>query len=315
MYKIGIDLGGTGIKVGVVDADGAIAASATTPTRAALGAEQVLDDMAQCVMNAMNFSGIDLDECIGIGIGAPGNCDAAAGTVRNAHNLGWENTSVCDMLLHRLGLPVYLANDADCAALGEATFGAAKGFQSSVFVTLGTGVGGGYILEGKIRSGHRSLGGEFGHMCIAMHGEDCTCGRQGCWEAYASATALIRQASAAAAAHPESALNRVSVLDGKAVYAAAEAGDAAAKDVVRQYAEYVGIGIITLINVLFPEIVLLGGGICGAGDALLLPVQEYVNTHCFVRDTDLLPKLRIAALGSSAGMLGAAALVPDLRRV
>ena len=314
MYRIGIDLGGTGIKVAVVDEDGTLAASASTPTRASLGAEQVLDDMAQCVINGLNFAGIELEECLGIGIGAPGNCDAEAGTVRNAHNLGWENMPVREMFRSRLDLPLYLANDADCAALGEATYGAAKGCGSALFITLGTGVGGGYILDGKIRSGHRSLGGEVGHMCLVLHGEPCTCGRRGCWEAYASATALTRQALAAAAAHPDSALNAAAAPDGKTVYALAEAGDAAAQAVTAQYAEYVGAGIVSLINLLFPEIVLLGGGISGAGDALLGPVRDYVRSHCFVRDTELLPELRIAVLGSDAGMLGAAALVPLPRK-
>lgn len=309
MYRIGVDLGGTGIKVAVVDERGALAASASSPTRVSLGAEQVLDDMAQCVMNGLNFAGIEPEECLGVGVGAPGNCDTEAGVVRNAPNLGWENMPVREMLRSRLTLPVFLANDADCAALGEATYGAAKGCGSALFITLGTGVGGGYILDGKLRSGHRSLGGEVGHICVAMDGAPCSCGRRGCWEAYASATALTRQALAAAAAHPESALNATGLPDGKTVYALAKAGDAAAQTVTAQYARYVGVGIVSLINLLFPEIVLLGGGISGAGDALLEPVRDYVRSHCFVRDPALLPELRIAALGSDAGMLGAAALV------
>lgn len=314
MYRIGIDLGGTGIKVGVVDRNGNLAASASVPTRAALGPEQVLDDVAQCVMNGLNFAGIGLEECVGIGIGAPGNCDASAGIVRNVHNLGWESLAVCEMLRQRLGLPVFLANDADCAALGESTYGAAKGCASALLITLGTGVGGGYVLDGKIRSGHRSLGGEFGHICIAMDGEACTCGQRGCWEAYASATALIRQAKAAAARMPDSLLNG-SVPDGRSIYAAAAAGDAAAQAVTARYAEYVGIGLVSLINALFPEMILLGGGISGAGNALLLPVRDYVRSHSFVRDPLLLPEIRIAALGSDAGIYGAAALVTeDCRR-
>ena len=314
MYKIGIDLGGTGIKVGVVDACGTLAASASTPTRAALGPEQVLDDMAQCVMNGLNFAGIGLEECIGIGIGSPGSCDPENGTVRSAHNLGWDHVPICQMLRQRLGLPVFLANDGDCAALGESIFGAAQGCGSALLITLGTGVGGGYVIDGRIRSGHRSLGGEFGHMCIHTGGELCTCGQRGCWEAYAGAGALIRQAKAAAKADPASTLNGTEP-DGRSIYAAAAAGDAAANAVTAQYAEYVGVGLVNLINALFPEMILLGGGICGAGDALLLPVRDYVRSHCFVRDPSLLPEIRIAALGSDAGIFGAAALVDqDCRR-
>ena len=308
MYRIGIDLGGTGIKVGVVDDCGGLAASASSPTRAALGAEQVLDDMAQCVMNGLNFAGIELEECTGIGIGSPGSCDAEHGIVRNAHNLGWENVSVCEMLRQRLHLPVYLANDADCAALGEVVAGAAQGRSSALLITLGTGVGGGYVQNGTICSGHNSLGGEFGHICIAIDGELCTCGQRGCWEAYASATALIRQAETAAQAHPESLLN-AAPLDGRAIYAAAAAGDETACAVTAQYAKYVGVGLVSLINALYPEIILLGGGISGAGDALLEPVRDYAASHFFVGDPTLLPEIRIAALGADAGMIGAAALV------
>ena len=309
MYRIGIDLGGTAIAVGIVDEQNRLAGSASTPTRAALGAEQLLDDIAQCVMNGLNFAGILPEECIGIGIGSPGSCDPRSGIVRNAHNLGWENVPVCEMLRQRLQMPVYLANDADCAALGEVVAGAAKGRGSALLITLGTGVGGGYVLNGAICSGHKNLGGEFGHICIAMDGELCSCGQRGCWEAYASATALIRQAAEAAALHPESALNRLSPLDGRAVYAAAAAGDEAALAVTAKYAEYVGVGLVSLVNALYPEIILLGGGVSGAGDALLTPVRSYLAEHFFVSDPALLPELRTAALGSEAGMIGAAALV------
>lgn len=310
MYRIGIDLGGTNIAVGVLDEENCIAASAGTPTRAGLGAEQLLDDIAQCVMNALNFAGILLEECAGIGIGTPGSCDTQRGVVHNAHNLGWENVPVCDMLRQRLGLPAVLANDADCAALGEVVAGAARGRSSALLITLGTGVGGGYVADGIVRSGYRGLGGEFGHICIAMDGELCSCGRRGCWEAYASATALIRQAKAAALACPASVLNTASPLDGRAVYAAAAVGDETARAVTARYAEYVGVGLVSLINALYPEVVLIGGGISGAGEALLDPLRRYVAANAFVRDPDLLPVIRPAALGSDAGVIGAAALIP-----
>ena len=308
MYRIGIDLGGTNVAVGILDEENRMIASSGTPTRAGLGAESLLDDIAQCVMNALNFAGIFLEECAGIGIGTPGSCDTQCGVVHNAHNLGWENVPVCDMLRQRLGLPTFLANDADCAALGEVTAGSARGRSSALLITLGTGVGGGYVTEGTVRSGYRGLGGEFGHICIAMDGELCSCGRRGCWEAYASATALIRQAKAAALACPASALNTVSPLDGHAVFAAAGAGDETARAVILRYAEYVGVGLVSLINALYPEIVLIGGGVSGAGEALLAPLRRYVETHAFVRDPALLPEIRVAALGADAGIIGAAAL-------
>jgi len=309
MYRIGIDLGGSKIAVGIVDEEHRLAAGAETPTRAVLGAEQVLDDMALCVMNALSCSGISLSECSGIGIGSPGSCDAAGGIVRNAHNLGWNGVPVCEMLRLRLGLPVFLRNDADCAALGEVTAGAAKGSGSALLLTLGTGIGGGWIVNGEICAGHEDLGGEFGHMCVAMDGEKCSCGQRGCWEAYASATALVRQAESAAAARPDSVLAGMLPLDGKKIYAAAAGGDKAALAVTEQYAVYLGVGLTGLINLLYPEVVLIGGGLSGAGEALLTPLRAYVADHFFVGDPARMPELRIAALGNNAGIIGAAALV------
>ncbi len=308
MYRIGIDLGGTNIAVGIVDEAHRIVAAASAPTRSDNGAKALLDDIAACVRDALRRGGIALGDCAGVGIGVPGTCDTDRGVVRYAHNIGWDGVPVTEELDQRLGLPTFLANDADCAALGEVTAGAAKGAGSALMITLGTGVGGGFVLDGRIWSGHGGLGGEYGHMCILMDGEPCSCGERGCWEAYASATALIRQGYSAAAAHPESALNCGS-LDGRAIYAAAAAGDDAACAVTVQYARYVGMGLVNFINALFPEVVLLGGGVSGAGDALLRPVRDYVRTHAFVRESSLLPEIRAAALGGDAGIIGAAALV------
>lgn len=311
MYRIGIDLGGTNIAVGIVDDARRIVGAAQAPTNAQAGPEHVLDGIVRCAGEALSAAGIGIEDCTGAGIGAPGTCDTAHGVVHNAHNLGWDVVPVTSPLQERLRLPVFLGNDADCAALGEVVAGAAKGCGSALMITLGTGVGSGYVVDGKILSGFRGLGGEFGHICIAMDGEQCTCGQRGCWEAYASATALIRQAKAAAAADPTSALNRIDKLGGRTIYAAAAAGDRAAQAVTAKYAEYVGVGLVNFINALFPEVVLLGGGVSGAGDALLTPVRRYVQANAFVRDAALLPEIRAAALGGDAGVIGAAALVPE----
>ncbi len=217
MYRIGIDLGGTNIAVGIVDETQTIVAAASMPTVAKNGADALLDDIAACVRQALSNGGLDLAACSGAGIGVPGTCDTQRGIVRYAHNIGWDGVPVTRELRRRLGLPVFLANDADCAALGEVVGGAAKGCGSALMVTLGTGVGGGFVVNGQIWSGHGGLGGEFGHMCIEMGGKACSCGQRGCWEAYASATALIWQAKVAAAAHPESALNVVD-LNGATIY-------------------------------------------------------------------------------------------------
>ena len=308
MYRIGIDLGGTNIAVGIVDDAQRIIAAASAPTVAENGADALLDDIAATVNDALARRGLTLRDCAGAGIGVPGTCDASHGVVRYAHNIGWDGVPVTLELHRRLGLPAFLANDADCAALGEVTAGAAQGCGSALMVTLGTGVGGGFVVGGRIWSGHGGLGGEYGHMCIQMGGVPCSCGERGCWEAYASATALIRQAKEAAQAHPGSALNGVA-LNGRTIYAAAAAGDEAARAVTARYAEYVGMGLVSFINALFPEVVLLGGGVSGAGDALLVPVRAYVKAHAFVRNAALLPEIRAAALGADAGIIGAAALV------
>ena len=310
MYRIGIDLGGTNIAVGVVDTDHRIVGAAKTPTRAAQGTEAILSGIVRCVSDALAAAGVKKTACAGAGLGAPGLCDSANGVVHGAHNIGWDGFRVTAPLSEALDLPVFLGNDADCAALGETVDGAARGCESALMITLGTGIGSGYVVGGRIQPGFRGRGGEFGHVCIQMGGEACTCGQTGCWEAYASATALVRQARAAAAAAPESALNRVGEISGRTIYAAAAAGDETAQRVTARYAEYVGVGLVNCVNALFPEVVLLGGGISGAGDALLAPVRRYVKDHAFIRDAAALPEIRAAALGGDAGVIGAAALVP-----
>jgi len=308
MYRIGVDLGGSKIAVGLVDEDNKIVSKAWTPTRAEAGAEGIVGDILMCVSNALTLYGADIRECAGIGVGSPGTCDVENGTVRNAHNLGWFGVPLCQMLSERTGLPAYVDNDANCAALGEVVAGAAVGCSSALMITLGTGVGGGLIINGKIYSGHRTLGGEFGHSCIMMGGELCSCGKRGCWEAYASATALIRQAERAAEAQPDSALNGLKPLDGEKIFAAAAGGDAAATEVVDKYCEYVAVGIVNLINGIYPQTIIVGGGISAAGERLLDPVREYIANNFFVADRALMPELVKAELGNDAGIIGAAAL-------
>ena len=310
MYMIGIDLGGTNIAAGVVDETYQIRCTHSAPTHAQDGPEALLDDVAACVRAVTEKGGFAPNECSGVGLGAPGSCDRPAGVVRYAPNLNWHDVPAAKELSERLGgVKVALGNDADCAALAETVAGAARGSESVLLITLGTGVGGGLIVGGRIASGFRGRGGEFGHMIVQMGGEKCSCGQQGCWEAYASATALARQAARAAQEHPESALNGVQTLDGRSIYEAAAAGDAAAQTVTARYAEYVGAGLVGLVNALAPETVLLGGGVSGAGEALLAPVRDYVQAHAFFKDPELLPDIRAAQLGNDAGIIGAAALV------
>ena len=197
---------------------------------------------------------------------------------------------------------------SNCAALAEVVAGAAVGCQDMVLITLGTGVGSGIISRGKILSGLRGGAGEAGHMLLVLDGEPCTCGRRGCWEAYASATALIRQTRQAAQEHPESLLAQVEEITGRTAFDAAQQGDAAAKAVVAQYAVYVAAGLTDFVNILAPEMILLGGGISRQGEALLAPIREYVATHCFGQREGAIPTIAAAKLGNEAGIIGAAAL-------
>lgn len=308
MYTIGVDLGGTNIDVGVVDSDHRIIAQAHTPTLAKRPASEVLDDIAAAARQAVQTAGMRVEDIHALGIGSPGTCDAEKGEVLNAHNLGWFGVPVRGELSRRLDLPVYLGNDADCAALGETVAGAARGCSDVLMVTLGTGIGGGIVANGRVYAGHRSLGGEIGHMCIAMDGESCTCGERGCWEAYASATALIRRGEAAAAARPDSALCAMRPLDGLKIFTAANNGDAVAVRVVDEYIRCLGVGLVNMINVLYPEIVLLGGGISRQGERLLTPLREHIASHFFVGLRKVMPRIELASLGPAAGIIGAAAL-------
>ena len=308
MYRIGIDLGGTNIAVGVVDDHHRIVAEAGLPAGAHRPAEQVVADMCRAVELALDKAGLTPADCASIGVGTPGTCDPERGVVVCAYNLNWFDVPVCRMLTEHFGLPARLSNDANCAALAETVAGAAVGCRNMMLITLGTGVGGGIIVDGRIVSGLGGAGGEPGHSLLVLDGEPCTCGRRGCWEVYASATALIRQGREAAAAHPESLLNRYTALTGRDVFDAADAGDAAAQAVLEQYYVYVAAGVTNLVNILSPEMVLIGGGISCQGERLLAPIRRYVAANCFGGEERPQPVIQAAKLGNEAGIIGAAAL-------
>lgn len=308
MYRIGIDLGGTNIAVGVVDDRHRIVAEASLPTGAHRPAEQVVADMCRAVELALDKAGLTPADCASIGVGAPGTCDPERGVVICSYNLNWFDVPLCAMLTAHFGLPARLSNDANCAALAETVAGAAVGCRNMVLITLGTGVGGGIIVDGKIVSGLGGAGGEPGHSLLVLDGEPCTCGRRGCWEVYASATALIRQGREAAAAHPTSLLNRYPELTGRDVFDAADAGDEAAQAVLERYYVYVAAGITDLVNILSPEMVLIGGGISRQGERLLRPIRRYVAANCFGGESRPQPIIQAAQLGNEAGIIGAAAL-------
>ncbi|MEG1073745.1 MAG: type I phosphomannose isomerase catalytic subunit [Ruthenibacterium sp.] len=311
-YRIGIDLGGTNIKAGVVDENNHIIAKHSIPTRAERPWQAVAADMADAVKAALQKANLTLADCTFVGVGCPGTVDAATGRVPYSNNLAWEDAALGETLEQALCLPVRVSNDANCAALGEFVAGAAADVSSAVLLTLGTGVGGGVVFDGKIFEGGPG-GAELGHTTLIAGGAPCTCGRNGCLEAYASATALVREARSAAAAHPESIMNAMCAgdldkMNGRIPFDAARADDAAGKAVVAQYIEWLGEGIVNMVNIFRPEVVLISGGICGEGEYLTDPLNAFVRKYAFAGKHAPIPPVLRATLGNDAGILGAANL-------
>ena len=306
-YCFGVDVGGTTVKLGLFNTDGDLLEKWEIPTVTDNHGAKILPDVANSILKKMDEREMERDDVEGVGIGAPGPIDSE-GTVYGAVNLGWGTFSIKKELQSLLNMPVEAGNDANVAALGEMWQGGAKGYKNVILATLGTGVGSGIISRGKILSGLRGGAGEAGHMLLVLDGEPCTCGRRGCWEAYASATALIRQTRQAALAHPESLLAQVEEITGRTAFDAAQQGDATAAEVVARYAVYVAAGLTDFVNILAPEMILLGGGISRQGEVLLAPIREYVATHCFGQREGAIPTIAAAKLGNEAGIIGAAAL-------
>ncbi len=311
VYRIGIDLGGTNIKAGVVDQNNCIAAQCELPTEADKPWETVVGNMAKAVQNALAEADITLSDCKSVGVGSPGTVDAENGIVVYSNNFGWEDVPLASALEEKLGLPVHISNDANCAALGEVVAGAAKGCSSAVLLTLGTGVGSGIVLNGRIFEGGGPGGAELGHTILKQGGELCTCGRRGCLEAYASATALIREAKLAMENHPGSKLAALAEgnpekLNGAVIFEAAKQNDETALGVVRRYLDDLADGITDAVNLFRPQTVLLGGGISRQGEYLAAPIREKVAKLAFGGERSWLPEIRCAALENDAGIIGAA---------
>ena len=309
-YYLGIDLGGTFIKGGIVDGEGKILVRDKLPTESERGADVVVANIVTLCKTLMNKADLSVSELVGVGVGVPGTADSERGVVTYANNLDWKNFPIAEQLSESLGMPVKIVNDASAAALGESKFGCGKDYRHSVMITLGTGVGGGMVLDGKLFEGNCSAGGELGHVVVAAGGEPCTCGRRGCMEAYSSATALIRDTKRAMEKNPESKLWEVGSLDtvtGKTAFDYWE-NDEVAKAVVENYIEMLGVGIVNIANLIRPEIVILGGGVCAEGERLIHPLQEMLDREIHGGDIGPAVKIVTAELGNDAGLLGAAAL-------
>ncbi|HBT65964.1 MAG TPA: glucokinase [Ruminococcaceae bacterium] len=312
MYRIGIDLGGTNIVAGVVDDSYRIISTSKCKTNLPRPAKEIVEDMAKVAREAVSQAGLTMDEIASVGVGSPGTCNADTGIVEYSNNLRFENLPLRDLLGGMLDKKVYIENDANAAALGEALAGAAKGAQSCVCITLGTGVGGGIIIDGKIYGGFNFAGAELGHTVIMVDGETCTCGRNGCWESYASATGLIRQTQRAMKANPDSKMwniaGSIDRVDGRTAFDAMRAGDSAGKQVVDTYIGYLACGLINVINIFQPEILCIGGGICKEGDTLLKPLEAQIKRERYSKFSSHQTRLCVAELGNNAGIIGAACL-------
>jgi len=310
---IGIDLGGTAIKAGVVSHDGQILGRGQRATEAARGVERVLANCVQAAADALADANVVPAQVAGVGVGAPGICDALRGVVIRAGNIRWENVAVAPILGARLGLPVWLENDANCAALGEQWCGAARGSSHVILITLGTGVGGGLILDGRIYGGSSGWAGELGHMPVVPGGQPCSCGRLGCLETVASAAAMGAAGRRAVELGRSPAMARIAAeqggrVDARVVIRAAREGDEAARTILNEAGHYLGLASAALISVLNPELIVVGGGGSYAGEFVLEPMRRTI-ARCAMPQPARLVRVVQAALGNDAGLIGAASLV------
>ncbi len=318
MYRIGVDLGGTNIAVGIVDNEGTLVKKMSTPTLAARPSEEIVADMARLCRELCSEVGCTVDDIESVGIASPGTVDSENGVVLYSNNIKFRNFPIAAALSELLGnnIKVSVANDANAAAWGEAVAGAAKGTANSIMITLGTGVGGGVVINNKLYSGFNGAGGELGHTVIELDGARCSCGRLGCWEAYSSATALVKMTEEKIAECEKKGIKTAMTeyvaakgkISGRTAFDCMRAGDAPAKEVVDAYIKYLACGITNIINIFQPEVLSIGGGISNEKDNLLRPLLPLVRAEVYgasiVTETDI----RIATLGNDAGIIGAALL-------
>ena len=309
MLYLGIDLGGTNIAAGIVDEKGTIIRQGSTPTIATRPIEEIVKDMGELCLSLVKEEGLTLDDITAVGLGCPGTVDKKNGIITYSNNIPMQNVPMRKMLEEYFpNKPINLENDANAAAYGEYIING-QGAESFIFITLGTGVGGGVILDGKLYRGFNCAGAELGHITLITGGQPCTCGKNGCWEAYASVTALIRETNEAMENAPESAMHKWveenGKVSGRTAFDCAKAGDATAQMVVDNYVRYVADGLVSIVNIFQPEKLSIGGGISKEGDYLLNPIKEFVSKYDYNK---YMPKteITIATLFNDAGIIGAA---------
>lgn len=315
-YTIGIDLGGTTMTAGLVNEDYEIVGKITWATRLPRPAEDLEKAMADLCREVAKQNGVDFSEVRYVGIGTPGSVNFTTGFVGYNTNFNYYDWNLGTDLEALLGCKVYVENDANAAAFGEYIAGGAKGYKDAVVITLGTGIGSGIILDGKILRGFNFAAGEMGHTVIVKDGRKCNCGRHGCWERYASARALSEDTKAAMREHRDTIMwdlvKDIDHVNAKTSFDAMEKGDALAKQVVENWMEYVGCGIANVVNTFEPEVICIGGGVSNQGETLLGPVRAYVEKETRDITTGRVPEIRACVLRNDAGVIGAAALADSI---
>ena len=312
MYYIGVDLGGMSIKAGVVNDKGEILHSEKVSTGRERYYTHILKDMADLCKKVVAEAGLVIADIESIGVGSPGIPDKKAGILISSNNLGFTNVPIKEELQKYFDLPVYLDNDANAAALAECVAGASHDVDHSVLITLGTGIGGGVIIDNKIYSGFNDAGSELGHMCIVHEGIQCSCGRNGCFEKYASASALISQTREAVINNPKSKMNEsiggdLDKVDARTAFDAQKLGDETADKVIKKYIEYLADGVMNIVNMLFPEVIVIGGGVGNEGENLFKPLRKAMKKREYTHDVPA-TKIKGAEMGNKAGIVGAAML-------
>lgn len=311
-YYIGIDIGGTNISTGVVDDAYNIVGKSKIKTDSTRPYSEIIKDVIESVRLAAENAKVDMEDVKWIGIGCPGTCNSETGFVEYSNNLHWDNVPLLPDVERAYGKKTYIDNDANAAAYGEYLAGAAKGAKNAVIITLGTGVGAGIILGGKIFSGTNFAGGEIGHTVIVIDGYQCTCGRKGCFETYASATGLVRMTREALEQHPESKIAQLVEADGRisarTAFNAAKMMDDVGQAVVDRYINALACGITNTINIFQPDILCIGGGVCNEGERLLKPLKELVAQEIYSKNSKKNTEICICSLGNDAGIIGAAML-------
>lgn len=315
MYYVGVDLGGTNIAIGIVDEEFNIVLKDKVPTLAGRPSDEIIKDMADLIKSLVERTGISFDDIAYVGIAAPGTVDPANGVVKYCNNIKMFHYPIAEKLMSHIPVKkVYLENDANAAALAEAKAGAGKGCEDLILITLGTGLGGGMVIGGKLYSGFNYAGAEIGHMAIEYDGKPCTCGRKGCWEAYSSATGLIRMTKDKLMETKDTIMwdmveGDIEKTSGRTAFNAAKQGDKAGKEVVDMYINYLAYGMVNIVNIFQPQVFAIGGGVCGEGDYLLNPLKEIVDRDQYGTNAhDDKTVIKIAELGNDAGIIGAASL-------